>query len=210
MRALLLVDLQKDFLPGGALAVPEGDKIIPIINYLLGAMSFDLIIASKDWHPSDHGSFADNHQKQVGESILLGGINQILWPRHCVQGTEMAEFAPGWDTTKIDKVIYKGTERDIDSYSTFYDNGHLKETELESYLKTNGISELYVAGLATDYCVKFSVLDAIAMGFKTYVIMDACKGVNLQLSDSQKAFEVMQKAGAYLIRAEDLLSQVQL
>ncbi len=203
-KALLLVDLQNDFMPGGALPVQHGNEIIPLVNQLIQG-SFDLIVATKDWHPSDHGSFADNHGKSPGEHVNLAGLDQILWPRHCVQGSHGSEFASGWNTTKIDQVIYKGIERDIDSYSTFFDNGHFRSTGLENYLKEKGIKDIYIAGLATDYCVKYSVLDALQLGFNTYVIIDACRGVNLKPNDSQEAFESMHKAGANLIWFKDVM-----
>ncbi|WP_068466754.1 bifunctional nicotinamidase/pyrazinamidase [Candidatus Protochlamydia phocaeensis] len=202
-KALLIVDVQNDFLPGGNLAVKQGNEIIPLINALVH-YPFDLIIATKDWHPSDHGSFAANHGKRTGEHVKLAGIDQILWPTHCVQGTRGAEFAPGWDTTCINKVIYKGTDPSIDSYSTFFDNGHLKSTGLETYLREQSIKDLYFAGLATDYCVKYSVLDALKLGFNPYVIADACRGVNLQPQDSQQALQLMQRAGAVLVSFKDL------
>ena len=204
MRALLVVDVQNDFLPGGALAVKNGDAILPIINEIVH-YPFDLIVATKDWHPADHGSFANNHEgKTVGDHINLGGLDQILWPAHCIQGTWGAEFAPGWETVTIDKVIYKGTDPFIDSYSTFYDNGHRKSTGLENYLRENGIKEVFIIGLATDYCVKYSALDAIELGFRCYVIVDACKGVNLHSEDTDKALEEMIKAGAVLLSFKDL------
>lgn len=203
MKALLIVDVQKDFLPGGALAVHAGDEIVPIINKLVH-LPFDLIVATKDWHPANHKSFANNHQKKPGEHIQLAGIDQILWPAHCIQGTEGSEFAPGWDTTCIDKVIYKGTDPTIDSYSTFFDNEHLKKTGLEIYLKEKGINEIYIAGLATDYCVKYSAMDALQLGFTTHVIVDACRGVNLKQDDSKEALQLMQRAGAHLTTVGDL------
>jgi nicotinamidase/pyrazinamidase len=165
---------------------------------------FDLIVATKDWHPSQHGSFANNHAKRPGEHIKLAGIDQILWPSHCVQGSWGAEFAPGWDTTKIDKIIYKGTEPFIDSYSTFFDNEHLKSTGLEDYLREKGIRDLVIAGLASDYCVKYTVIDALELGFHAYVIKDACRGVNLEPEDDIKAFELMRKAGASVFSFKDL------
>lgn len=204
MKALLLIDLQNDFLPGGALPVKNGDSILPIINEMVH-YPFDLIIASKDWHPSDHGSFTNNHEgKKTGDQINLGGLDQVLWPSHAVQGTSGAEFAPGWDTTEIDKIIYKGTDPLIDSYSAFYDNGHRKSTELETYLREKNVKEIFVAGLATDYCVKHSVLDALELGFRPYVIMEACRGVNLKPHDSSNAFALMQAGGATLISFSDL------
>jgi nicotinamidase/pyrazinamidase len=203
MKALIIVDLQNDFLPGGALPVREGDEIVPIINQLLD-YPFDLIVATKDWHPSSHGSFADNHGKKPGEHVHLMGIDQILWPTHCVQGTKGSEFAPGWDSTKIDRIVYKGTDPNIDSYSTFFDNRHLKSTGLEAYLKEKGIKDLYLVGLATDYCVKYSVLDAIQLGFRVHVIMDACRGVNLKLTDTEEAIQLMRRAGAIILSFKDL------
>lgn len=200
MKALILVDIQNDFLPGGALAVARGDEILSVVNDLL-KKPFDLIIATKDWHPLDHGSFASNHGKEPGEHITLEGLDQILWPVHCVQETWGSEFAPGWDTKKINKIIYKGTDTNIDSYSTFYDNGHRRSTGLDKYLTDNKIREVYIAGLATDYCVKYSVLDALAHGFDIFVFKDACRGVNLNPDDSQKALDVMKKAGAHLIES---------
>lgn len=202
-KALIIVDLQNDFLPGGSLAVHGGDKIPLIVNELVKA-PFDLIIATKDWHPPTHGSFADNYGKLVGEYVDLAGTHQILWPRHCVQGTQGAEFAPGWDTTQIDKIVYKGIDPQIDSYSTFFDNKHLRSTGLEHYLKGHEIKDIYIAGLATDYCVKYTVLDAIQLGFQPYVIVDACRGVNIQPQDSHEALEIMQKAGAILFSFKDL------
>lgn len=203
MRALIVVDIQNDFIPGGSLAVKEGDEVLPLINELVH-YPFDLVVATKDWHPHDHGSFAENHGKSVGEHINLAGIDQILWPVHCVQGTHGSEFAPGWDTTVIDKVFYKGTDPLIDSYSTFYDNGHRKSTGLEVYLRDKGVRNLYFVGIATDFCVKFSVLDALQLGFTCYVIVDACRGVNLNPDDTHRALAVMQAAGATLLSFKDV------
>lgn len=204
MKALLLVDLQNDFLPGGNLAIPNGNEVIPIINEIIH-YPFELVIATKDWHSPDHGSFASNHEgKYPGDHINLAGLDQILWPVHCVQGTKGAEFASGFDTTEIDKVIYKGTDPFIDSYSTFYDNGHRKSTGLEFYLREKGVNEIFIAGLATDYCVKYSALDALQLGFHTYVIADACRGVDLNPGDSERALLVMREGGATLLSFKDL------
>lgn len=203
-NALILVDIQNDFLPGGALAIPAGDAIIPIIDEMIH-YPFDLIVATKDWHPPSHGSFAPNHEgRKVGDHMQLGGLDQILWPVHCVQGTWGAEFTPGWDVTQIDKVIYKGTDSLIDSYSTFYDNGHRRSTGLEHYLREKGITKVFIAGLATEYCVTYSVLDALQLGFRPYVIIDACRGVNLKLQDTELAMRKMREAGAVLLSFKDL------
>jgi len=204
MKALLLVDIQNDFLLEGALAIKNGETILAAINQIIH-YPFDLILATKDWHPAEHGSFASNHEgKKVGDHVNLGGLDQILWPAHCVQGSWGSEFSPGWETTSVDKVIYKGTDPIIDSYSAFYDNGHRKSTGLENYLRDKGIKEIFIAGLATDYCVKYSTLDALQLGFRTYVIVDLCKGVNILPEDSEKALEEMRKAGANLLIFNDL------
>lgn len=202
--ALILVDLQNDFVPGGSLAVEKGDDIIPLINALL-QKPFGHKIATKDWHPSNHGSFASQHGKNPGEIIILNGIQQILWPDHCIQHTSGSDFVPGLDVGKIEKIIYKGTDPGIDSYSTFFDNDHQRSTGLKEYLREKGVTHVFIAGLATDYCVKYSVLDAVKSGFKTYVIKDACRGVNLKPEDSQLAFNEMQRIGASIITTEEAI-----
>lgn len=208
MNALILVDIQNDFLPGGALPVPEGDAVIPIANRLQAGGRFDLIVATQDWHPADHGSFAANHPgHRVGEVIDLNGLPQILWPVHCVQETRGAAFADGLATTKIEKVFTKGTDPAIDSYSGFFDNGHRKSTGLGEFLRARGVTDVYVCGLATDYCVKFTALDARQLGFNTYLVEDASRGVNLKPGDVGRAVEEMQKAGVKVVRSEELLGR---
>jgi len=203
-KALILVDLQNDFMPGGALAVAKGNEVTPIANQL--QQQFDLIIATKDWHPVDHTSYASNHSGcEIGDIITLSGLSQVLWPNHCTQNTNGAEFTSDLDTSRINKIFYKGTDPNIDSYSAFFDNAHRKSTGLDDYLKKKGIEEVYILGLATDYCVKFSVLDACMLGFKTYVIADACRAVNLNPDDEQKAFKEMQNAGAIIINSTDVM-----
>ena len=194
MKALILVDLQNDFFPGGALEVKGGDRILFAINELL-KMSFDLVVATKDWHPKGHISFASTHHKKPGEMIEVRGVPQILWRDHCVQGTQGSEFAPGWPSERVNEVFLKGTSHDIDSYSTFFDNGHLKSTGLEDYLRKNQIDTIYLAGLTTEYCVAYSALDALELGFKVYVVEEGCCGVELHPGDSQRAIEKMKKAG---------------
>jgi nicotinamidase/pyrazinamidase len=203
MTAFVVVDLQNDFFPGGALGVKNGDQILPVINKLL-KQPFDLIIGTKDWHPQNHGSFAETHGKKVGEVIDLNGLQQILWPTHCVQGTRGAEFSDQWDHDKVERVFYKGTDPDIDSYSAFYDNGHRKSTGLHEYLQSKAIKEIYIAGLASDYCVKYSVLDALKLGYSVYVVIDGCKPVNLAADDEEKAMQEMLQAGANLIHSHEL------
>ncbi|MEO1435643.1 MAG: bifunctional nicotinamidase/pyrazinamidase [Bacteroidota bacterium] len=196
--ALILVDLQIDFCPGGALEVAEGDLVVPIANAL--AKQFNLVVASQDWHPADHKSFAANHPwRKIGQVIELNGLDQVLWPIHCVNDTFGALFAPGLDQSQIDHVIQKGTDPEIDSYSAFFDNGHRKATGMESYLRDKAIEHVFVLGLATDYCVKFTALDAVNLGFKTYLFEQACRGVNLQPGDVEKAKEEMRNAGVQII-----------
>ncbi len=194
MNALILVDLQNDFLPGGALPVPRGDEVIPVANRL--QPRFDLVVATQDWHPANHGSFAASHPgKKPGEVIRLAGLEQILWPVHCVQGTPGAAFAPGLDTSRVERVFQKGTSPEIDSYSGFFDNGHLRATGLGDHLKERGVTDVSVLGLATDYCVKLTALDARRLGFRTVLIEDACRGVNLAPGDVERAVEEMRRVG---------------
>jgi len=197
-RALILVDLQNDFFPNGSLPIPRSLEILPVINSLLDK-SFDFKIATKDWHPANHMSFASVHGLKAGDKVSVDGLEQILWDTHCVQDTPGAEFYSDWHSEKIDQVITKGTDVRIDSYSTFFDNDHKKVTDLYDYLKKNKVDELYIAGLATDYCVKYSVLDAAYLGFKIYVVADACRAVNLRQGDEERAFEAMKNAGARII-----------
>lgn len=200
MRCLLLIDVQNDFLPAGALAVPEGDAIVPVINTLIDR--FELVVATQDWHPPGHCSFADNHPgRRVGEVIEVNGVEQILWPRHCVEDTEGAAFARGLDLSCIQQVIQKGTDHHVDSYSGFFDNQRLHATALNDYLRMQGVRELYVAGLATDYCVKFTVLDALDLGFNTWLIEDACRGVEHSSGDAPAAIDAMQAAGAHFVHS---------
>jgi nicotinamidase/pyrazinamidase len=203
MNALILVDLQNDFLPGGALAVPHGNEVIPIANEL--QPRFDLVLATKDWHPPNHGSFAANHAgKKPGDRIILDGIEQILWPVHCVQDTHGAEFATAFNTSRIAHVFHKGTERNIDSYSTFFDNAHRRHTGLAHYLEKRGIKDIYLMGLALDYCVKYSTLDARHLGLNTYVIVDGCCGIELEPGDIARALDEMKRVGAVLLQSSDL------
>jgi nicotinamidase/pyrazinamidase len=203
MNALIIVDLQNDFLPGGALAVPHGDEVISIANEL--QKRFELVFATKDWHPPDHGSFAPNHPgKKPGERIMLDGIAQILWPVHCVQNTHGAEFAAAFDTSRIAHVFHKGTERNIDSYSTFFDNAHRRHTGLAGYLGKRGIKDIYLMGLALDYCVKYSTLDARQLGLNTHVIVDGCRGIELEAGDIARALDEMKRAGAVLLKSREL------
>lgn len=204
MRALILVDIQNDFLPGGALAVPEGDVVVPVANVIQGR--FPLVVATQDWHPANHASFTVNHPgREVFDQIDLHGLPQTLWPVHCVQNTWGAELAPGLQRERIAKVFQKGTDPGIDSYSGFFDNGHRRATGLGDWLKQKAVTDVFVCGLATDYCVKFTALDAVALGFKTYLILDACRGVNLGPTDVEKAVNEMKKAGVEVLKSTSIV-----
>jgi nicotinamidase/pyrazinamidase len=203
--ALLVIDMQRDFMPGGALSVPNGDLLIPKINRLMKA--FPLVVATKDFHPKGHVSFASSHPgKKIGEFLEVSGSMQMLWPEHCVQESKGSDFAQELDTAHIHHVVTKGTSVDIDSYSAFFDNAHNSSTGLGEYLKSKGITKLFVCGVATDYCVLFSVLDAISLGFSVFVMEDVCGAVDLQLGDGQKAYDAMERKGACLIQSEDALA----
>jgi nicotinamidase/pyrazinamidase len=194
MNALIIVDLQNDFCPGGALAVHGGDLIVPRINSIQS--KFDRVIATQDWHPANHGSFAKHHPgKNVCDVIELNGLQQILWPVHCVQNTPGAELVAALDRSHIDHIFQKGIDPSIDSYSGFFDNGHRRATGLDAWLRQEGVDEVFICGLATDYCVKFTALDARQLGFKTTLIADACAGVNLRPGDSDAAIDELSKAG---------------
>src|SRR6266705_1298839 len=203
MKALILVDIQNDFLPRGALAVPEGDAVIPVANKLQEA--FPLVVATQDWHPANHGSFAESHPgKKVFEQIDLNGLPQTLWPVHCVQNTPGAALAASLKQDRIAKVFQKGTDPGIDSYSGLFDNGHRKSTGLGEWLREKGVTEVFVCGLATDYCVKFTALDAMQFGFKTFLIEDASRGVGLRPDDVKNAIAEMNRAGVEIVQSADM------
>lgn len=203
MKALVVVDLQNDFLPGGALAVKDGFSIMPVINQLL-EFPFDLILGTKDWHPTDHTSFAISHGKKDHDQIQVNGCLLHLWPIHCVQGTYGAEFSDRWNFHKIKKEFHKGTQKNGDSFSVFYDDPLHHTTGLHEYLQDKEIKDLYFAGLTTEYCIKYSVLDAVKLGYHTYVIIDACKPINVKIGDEKKAIQEMLEAGAQIINSKNL------
>ena len=205
--ALLLVDVQHDFLPGGALAVPQGDEILPVIAKL--QPMFNFIVATQDWHPAHHGSFAANHPgTQPGQQIDLEGLSQILWPVHCVQGSSGADFPTTLDQSRWQAVFQKGKSPLVDSYSGFFDNARRGDTGLAGYLISKGIARLFVCGLALDYCVKFTALDAQSLGFETYVLTDATRAVNLHPEDGKLALEALRAAGITCLESKDLSSYV--
>lgn len=205
--ALIIVDVQNDFCEGGALEVKNGNEIIPVINKLIKSNKFDEIIATQDWHPKNHKSFASNHKnKNVYDVIKLNGITQVLWPDHCVQRKKGSRFHKDLNLDKKFKVFKKGTNPEIDSYSGFYDNDHKSSTGLSEYLKKKKVEKVYITGLATDYCVKFTAIDSIKEGFSTFVIKDAVKGVNINKRDSQIAFADMKIAGVRLLTSKQNLN----
>ena len=204
-QALLLVDIQNDFLPGGALAVTDGDAVVPVANALMPA--FDYVVASQDWHPPHHLSFAAEHAGYEPFQVTeLDGHDQVLWPVHCVQGAPGAGFASALDIAGIDHVVRKGMERRLDSYSAFYDNHHLNATGLADHLKARDIDHLVVLGLAADVCVKFTVVDALAEGFGVTLVRDGVRGVDMQPGDTQAAIDAMQVAGATIVDSSELLT----
>ena len=204
MRALILVDIQNDFCPGGALAVPRGDEVVAVANALQAR--FELVVATQDWHPADHGSFAANHPGRKPYDVgMLAGLSQVFWPVHCVQGTPGAEFHAQLDLQRFARVFRKGTDPAIDSYSGFFDNNKRKSTGLCEWLREQGVGALAICGLATDYCVKATALDAVELGFETTLIEDACRGVGLGPRDVNDALDEMQGAGVRLAHSREFL-----
>ncbi|WP_166219342.1 bifunctional nicotinamidase/pyrazinamidase [Pseudomonas atagonensis] len=200
--ALLVIDVQNDFIPGGKLPVPEGDLIVPLINDL--ARRFKQVIIAQDWHPSGHASFASSHPGRSPYDIIqLPYGEQTLWPDHCVQGSAGAEFHPQLDLPHAQLIIRKGCNPDIDSYSAFLEADRKTTTGLAGYLKERGIDTVYMVGLALDFCVMFSALDARAAGFNAFVVQDACRGIDLDGSMAA-AFERMQGAGVGLIQSAEV------
>ncbi|MCM4159060.1 bifunctional nicotinamidase/pyrazinamidase [Antarcticibacterium flavum] len=201
MKTLIIIDVQNDFIPGGALAVPGGDEIVEVINRL--QEKFELIIATQDWHPQGHSSFAESHPgKKEFEKIQWKGQEQVLWPVHCVQETIGANFHPNLEMSRVEAIFRKGTNPDIDSYSGFYDNAHLKSTGLGGYLKEKGSTEIYFCGLAAEYCVYFSILDALQEGFETILIEDATRALDEE--DFENAKKNILAKGGKIVMSKDL------
>lgn len=203
-NTLLLVDIQNDFLPGGALAVADGDAVVPVANRLMPA--FDTVVASQDWHPANHLSFAAQHAGfEAFQFTEVDGLEQILWPAHCVQGSAGAGFASALDVAPINRVVRKGENRRVDSYSAFYDNDHRQATGLIDILRRLGTDHVFVMGLAADVCVKFTVMDALAEGFAVSLIDDGIRGVNMAPGDTEAAIHAMRAAGAEIVSSDVLI-----
>jgi nicotinamidase/pyrazinamidase len=202
MKTLIIIDVQNDFLPGGALAVPDSDAIIPVINEIQN--KFDLVVATQDWHPPDHKSFASSHKgKKVSEIIDLDGIEQVLWPDHCVTGSKGAKFHPDLNMNRVEAIFRKGTDPNIDSYSGFFDNGYRRSTGLSGYLKDKGANDLYFCGLAADICVFFTLIDALKEGYKVTLLLDATRPLNEE--EFSKQVETLVARGAKIQKSEKLI-----
>ena len=194
-NALIVVDVQNDFMPEGALGVTGGDEVTPLIKRLM-ALDFSLIVGSQDWHPEHHVSFASSYKEKPK--------GQTLFSDHCVQGTFGAEFCEEISDVRFDHIVHKGIDPAIDSYSVFFDNEHKRSTDLDAYLKAEKITDLYFAGLTTEYCILYSVLDANALGFSTHVAIDACRGVELEAGNVQRAVDKMRNNGAEIVTCAEV------
>jgi len=201
-NCLIITDIQNDFCPGGALAVARGDEIIPVVNSL--ACKFDKVVATQDWHPAGHVSFAATHNQELYDTISIDDIQQVLWPVHCVQGSFGADFHKELDLRPVDLIIRKGSHLNIDSYSTFIENDKKTCTGLNSYLQGFAIQDLYFCGLATDYCVYYSAVDARNMGFNVSVILDACRGVDMPAGNIAATVQAMKERGIRILNQDEL------
>lgn len=200
MEALVVVDVQNDFCPGGALPVPRGDEVVPIVNQL--AQQFPLVVASQDWHPQNHVSFASNHPgRKPLEVIQEGGQSQVLWPDHCVQGSWGAAFHPQLDTRPFRMIVRKGADPEVDSYSAFRDNRQDKLTGLAGFLRELGVQGVAVVGLATDYCVQATALDAVALGFAARILLPACRAVGAPAGRWEEVLQALRERGVTLVES---------
>ena len=201
--ALIIVDVQNDFCPDGALAVAEGDRIVPAINAI--APRFDVVVATRDWHPEDHVSFASSHEgREVGEMISSNGREQMLWPDHCVRGTSGAELHPALDVRPLDLILHKGTRTELDSYSGFLETDRETTTGLAGYLRDLAVERVSICGLATDYCVLFTAIDAVEAGFATRLVTDAVRGIDLPEGNLERAMARMREAGVTFVASQDI------
>jgi nicotinamidase/pyrazinamidase len=207
MKALIVVDIQNDFCPGGALAVSKGDEVVPVANRLITSCKFDLIVATQDWHIPGHGCFASVSDQPVGTLGDLNGIPQVWWPDHCVWGTKGADFHKNLLIGRVNLILRKGFNKNVDSYSAFNDNAK-KTTGLAEYLKSQGVTDIYVLGLATDYCVKFTATDGVDAGFKTHLVVDGCRAVNLKPNDGEKSITDLELSGVEIVDSATLLKKL--
>ena len=206
MKALVVTDVQNDFMPGGSLEVPQGDEILPVINKIQD--KFGLVVATQDWHPEDHASFASNHEgKEAFDEIKLEGLDQVLWPDHCVQNSRGADFHPELDMRSVEAIFRKGMEKNIDTYSGFFDNGHKKDTGLAGYLRGRQADELYFCGLAADVCVQYTVKDALREGFSATLIEDGTRPLDAKKFENIKK-ELLEK-GEYQLSLSTLIKSQQ-
>lgn len=199
-RALIIQDLQNDFLFNGALAVPKGDEIIHPINQIIE--HFDWVLAVKDWHPKEHISFAETWNKEVGEVQEINGVKQTLWPVHCVENTHGSKHPDNFDSDHVHRTFYKGVKRNVDSYSVFFDQNKDPATPISTFLMIHQIVELYFVGVATEYCVKSSVVDALSLGYKTFLVTDCCRSIDPV--EGEAALALMEKKGAHLIQSAQI------
>lgn len=201
--AFLAIDLQNDFCPGGALAVPEGDAVIPVVNGIV--RRFPRAVATQDWHPRRHASFASSRPgAELYSTVESEGLSQILWPDHCVQGSPGADFHPALDLSPYNLLLRKGAKVDLDSYSAFFENDRKTPTGLHGWLRELGVTEVWLAGLATDFCVLYSALDAVRLGYKTYVLTDAVRAVNVPEGSGERALQSMAAAGVLLCQSSGI------
>ena len=201
--ALLVIDVQNDFCPGGQLAVEEGHKVVPVINRIMEL--FRLVAATQDWHPADHLSFAANHSgKNVFDTVEVCGIDQILWPEHCIAGTLGAQFHPGLNSAAFDLILRKGRQKELDSYSAFLENDHRTATGLEFYLKGLEVGRIFLCGIATDVCVYYSALDGLTLGFEVFVIEDGCRGIDTPAGTHKERVDKMITEGVKVINSKEL------
>jgi nicotinamidase/pyrazinamidase len=203
MRALLVVDVQNDFMPLGSLPVIDGDAVVAVANKLMP--HFDFVVASQDWHPADHASFASNHPGHVpGDVVQLAGASQVLWPDHCVQNTPGASFHAGLDIARVNAVVHKGAHREVDSYSAFFDNDRRRDTGLADLLGARGVDEVWTVGLTTDYCVRWTALDALELGLACTIVEDGVRAVDLKPGDGARALEELARAGCAIVTSDAL------
>ena len=202
-QALIVTDVQNDFCPGGSLPVPHGDEVVPVINRLMTRFRF--VVACQDWHPMGHISFASTHPgKRPFDTIELGAGEQTLWPDHCVQETPGADFRADLETRYIRAVIRKGIDPRVDSYSTFRDNAKQAITGLHGYLEAHGVGDVYLTGLATDFCVYFSAMDALEMGFRPFIVLDASRGIDVPAGSMASKLDAFHANGGRIVRSSDL------